>query len=294
MSQVWERFVDFFRTALTTLADVFAFAGGHRWALAIIALTIMVRTLVLPLAIKQIKSMRETQRLQPEVQRLRQKFRNDRQKQMQEMQALYQREGVNPYASCLPMIAQAPVFMAMYYAMRDLKTEVGEMPFLGLADLTEKASTSVGGWLLIVLMTGTQLLSTRMLNPGQTDQQRRMQMLMPLMFVFLFINFEAALVLYWATQSLYQFVQQIIMTRDMRKPGSGWRGLLGVGTGGKPTGKQAPKAQRRDEKPQVRPPAPPPPDRPAKPMDALASRRDFEEKRQQRRRRRKKKKQRKR
>ncbi len=296
MTAIWESFVDFFRAALTRLSDVFAFAGGHRWALAIVALTIIVRTFVLPLAIKQIRSMRETQRLQPEVQRLRQKFKNDRQKQMQEMQALYQREGVNPYASCLPMIAQAPVFMAMYYAMRDLKPE-GGMPFLGLADLTEKANSSVGGWLLIVVMTLAQLISTRQLNPGQTDQQRRMQMLMPVMFIFLFMSFPAALVLYWATQSTYQLVQQIIMTRDMRAPGSGWRGILGL-SGTRPPVKQGAKTtSRRDEKPQVRPPkaqAPAPAESPQKTLDALASRRDFDEKRDQRRRRRKKKKQRKR
>ena len=298
MSQVWESFVDFFRAAIERLADTFEFAGGHRWALAIIAMTIIVRTLVLPLAIKQIRSMRETQRLQPEVARLRQKYKNDRQKQMQEMQALYQREGVNPYASCLPMIAQAPVFMAMYYAMRDLKGDPGiGMPFLGLGDLTARTSSTAAGWVLLVLMTGAQLLSTRQLNPGQTDQQRRMQMLIPLVFVFMFMSFPAALVLYWATQSMYQLVQQLIMTRDMRKPGSGWRGILGLpGTsaGAKTPGKQGPKSQRRDEKPQVRPPAPPPPERATQPLDALATRRALDEKREQRRRRRKKRKQRKR
>lgn len=106
MTAIWDQFVGFFKTALTTLADAFAFAGGYRWALSIVALTIITRTLLLPLAIKQIRSMRESQRLQPEIQRLRQKYKSDRQRLMQEMQELYQREGVNPYASCLPMIAQ--------------------------------------------------------------------------------------------------------------------------------------------------------------------------------------------
>jgi YidC/Oxa1 family membrane protein insertase len=291
MTAAWEQFVDFLRGVLTTLADAFAFLGGHRWAAGIIALTVIIRTLLLPLAVKQIKSMRETQRLQPEIARLRQKYRSDRQKQMQEMQALYQREGVNPYASCLPMVAQAPVLFAMFYVIRDLEETAGAMPFLGLGDLSEPSSRSIAGWLLIVLMTGTQLLSTRHLNPGQTDQQRRMQMLMPVVFIFFFINLPAALLLYYTTQTLYQFVQQLVMTRDMRKPGSGWRGLLGLTPPGKAGAKQA----RREEKPQVKTPSPAPAERQVAPsFDALAARRTLDEKRDARRRRRKKKKQRKR
>lgn len=292
VTQFWDQFVGFFKTAVTTLADAFSFAGGHRWVLAIVALTLATRTLVLPLAIKQIRSMRETQRLQPEVARLRQKYKSDRQRLMQEMQELYQREGVNPYASCLPMIAQAPVFMAMYFAIREIRG-VGEMPFLGLADLTDRASSTVGGWLLIVLMTLAQLLSTRQLNPGQTDQQKRMQMLMPIMFVFLFMSFPVALVLYWTTSNLYQLVQQIVMTRDMRKPGGGWRSLVGLipAEAKKPNGKA--KREKREEKPQVKRTAvavAEPAAAPSVSADPLAARRTLDEKRQRRRRKKKKRK----
>lgn len=240
---VWERFVDFFRTAIETFAGAYSFLGDHRWTLAIITLTLIVRTLLLPVAIKQIRSMREQQRLQPEIQRIRQKHRNDRQKQMEEMQALFQREGVNPYAACLPMIAQAPVFMAMFYVIRDLTSvpraiarqlepiakETGqtivqlaqargivpEMPFLGLGDLSQEAYRSVGGVVLLAVMTATQFISTRQLNVGGTDQQRRVQQLLPFFFVFIMYRFPTALVLYWATQNIYQFVQQMIMLRGL-------------------------------------------------------------------------------
>jgi YidC/Oxa1 family membrane protein insertase len=291
MSAAWNQFVDFLRTILTAIADSMAFLGGHRWAAAIVVLTLGIRTLLLPLAIKQIRSMRETQRLQPEVQRLRQKYAKDRQRQMQELQALYQREGVNPYASCLPMIMQAPILFAMFYVIRDLKETAGAMPFLGLGDLSVNSSKSVAGWLLIIIMTAAQFIQTRQLNPGQTDQQRRMQMLMPLMFVFFFFTVPAALVLYYTTQTLYQLVQQLIMTRDMRKPGSGWRGILGLkGHNAQPSAKGKPK----DPKPQVRPPKREESDRPpTQSFDALAARRDLDAKRE-RRRRRKKRKQRKR
>lgn len=215
---VWDQFRGYFADGLKALADAFGFLGSHRWAAAIVALTLIVRTLVLPLAIKQIRSMRETQRLQPELQRLRQKYRDDRQKMTQETMELFKREGVNPYASCLPMVAQMPIFFAMFYTIRDELPKVA-MPFLGLGDLKTKASGSAAGILLLAIMTLAQLISTRQLNPGQTDQQRRMQMFLPLLFIVFMINFPTALVLYWATQSTYQLVQQIIMTRNMPDAG---------------------------------------------------------------------------
>jgi YidC/Oxa1 family membrane protein insertase len=303
--KIWHQFVDYFRTALTAIADFYSFLGGHRWAAAIITLTIIVRTLLLPLAIKQIRSMREQQRLAPEIARLRQKFRNDRAKLGQETMALYQREGVNPYAACLPMVAQMPVLFAMYGALNNLGKTAGAMPFLGLGDLRQNVGASVAGWLLVVIMTGASFLSTRMLNVGQTESQRRIQLLMPLFFVFIFIRYPAALMLYWTTQTVYQYVQQLIMTRDQRE--KGWRAILGLKSA---DSARTPKrkadrgaAQRapKQEKPQVRRPMPAdevrtPEPTPAVAMagggkssfDALASRRDLEEKRQRRRRNKKK------
>ncbi len=297
---IWNQFVDYFRTALSSIADFYSFLGGHRWAAAIITLTIIVRTLLLPLAIKQIRSMREQQRLAPEIARLRQKHRNDRAKLGQETMALYQREGVNPYAACLPMVAQMPVLFAMYGALNGLGKTAGAMPFLGLGDLKTKVGQSVAGWLLVVIMTGASFLSTRMLNVGATDSQRRLQLIMPLFFVFIFINYPAALMLYWTTQTVYQYVQQLIMTRDQRE--KGWRGILGIKSADQKPGPKrkadrgAAQRAQKQEKPQVRPEVRTPEPTPAVAMagggkssfDALSSRRDLEEKRQRRRRNKKK------
>jgi YidC/Oxa1 family membrane protein insertase len=293
VSAVWDQFIGFFTSAVTTLADAFGFLGSHKWAAAIVALTIIVKLLTLPLAIKQIRSMRETQRLQPEMQRIRQKYRNDRQKQMQETQALYQREGINPLASCLPIIAQMPVFIGMYQALGHLPNVA--MPFLGLGDLQTPASKSVAGWVLIVIMVLAQLLATLQLNPGQNDSQKRMQLLLPIVFVFLFINFKAALVLYWATQSTFQLVQQVIMTRDMRREAGGWKALMPWGPKPDPKAiaRQAklaakqPQASSERPKPQVREPAVVSAggsDGARKTADPLASRRSLDEKRARRRR----------
>ena len=244
LTDIWHEFIQFFTWGLQQLADVYSFLGGHRWAAAIITLTIIVRTLLLPIAIKQIRSMRDTQRLAPEMARLRQKYRSDRQKMTEEVMELYKREGVNPYASCLPMVAQAPVFIAMFRVIQDLTNVpkafaaqhkgmtaaaiaalarqqgvIPTMPFLGLGDLAKPAIGTPAGWLLLAIMTGTQWFSTRQLNPGGTDQQQRIQQLMPFFFVLIMVRFPSALVLYWTTQTVYQFVQQNVMLRgwDPRK-----------------------------------------------------------------------------
>ena len=325
-------FVGIFETAIRGLASAFAFAGNYKWAFAIVLFTIIIRSLLLPVAIKQIRSMREQQRLQPEVQRLRQKYKDDRQKMTQEMMALYQREGVNPYAACLPMLAQFPVMLGFYYALRRVialphaldvavkakkmtldhaialaqghhPPQVPHMPFFG-GDLAHSAISSAGGIVLLVLMTVSQILATRQLNPGQTDQQKRMQMLMPLFMVFIFYRFAAALVLYWTTQSIYQYVQQLVMTRSTREKGI--RGLLGFESKEKAAADrkralQEAKLAKKAEKPQVKGQNQPAA-RPAVAMagsgsgslDALAARRGLEEKRQQRRRSKNKKKKRRR
>lgn len=285
---IWEQFRGYFKDGLEALADAFAFLGTHRWAAAIVALTLIVRTLVLPLAIKQIRSMRDTQRLQPELQRLRQKHKTDRQKLTQETMELFKREGVNPYASCLPMIAQMPVFIAMYQVISEFAKHPprGGMPFLGLGQLTDKASGSAAGIILLAIMTGAQLLSTRQLNPGQTDQQRRMQMMLPFVFIFLFLNFPAALVLYWATQSSYQLVQQLVMTRGT--PGAGLNlGSLWPFKRGGDQSKQGQK--RRPAKPVTAAATPAPVSGSSAGLEDAESRRILAEKRRRRRARRKKK-----
>src|SRR3989442_14187527 len=140
--QIWHDFTHFFTWALQHLADVFGFLGDHRWAAAIIVLTVAVRTLLLPVAIKQIRSMRDTQRLAPEMARLRQKYKNDRQKMTEEVMELYRREGVNPYASRLPLAAQMPVFIAMFRVIRDL-TAVSKGTAARLAPLAKAKHISV-------------------------------------------------------------------------------------------------------------------------------------------------------
>lgn len=210
---IWTQFQEIFKDALKLIADRLTFVGDYRWALAIVLLTVVVRTALLPLAIKQIRSMQAMSRLQPEIKRLQAKHKKDKQKLNQEMMELYRREGVNPLGGCLPLVAQMPVLFAMYYAIREVKAD--NMPFLG-AQLANKVNDpwTITGILLLLLMTGAQFLSTRQMTAAQDQQQARIAQLMPLMFVFVMINFPVGLVLYWATQALYQLVQQTVMLRN--------------------------------------------------------------------------------
>ncbi len=215
----WDQFVNIFEVTLRALTQVFASFGGHKWAAAIIALTLIVRTLLLPLVVKQIRTSQKMQRLKPEMDRLQQKFGKDRARMAQEQQELFRRENVSP-AGCLgPMIAQAPVMTAMYYAIRNLSDSVKEMPFLGLGSLTDNAGASAAGWLLLAIMTVAQIVTTKQLSTGQDAQQQRMMIyMMPLFFLFIMVRLPAGLVLYWATSQVYQLVQQVIMLRGTPPP----------------------------------------------------------------------------
>src|SRR5205085_2204480 len=136
---------------------------GLGWGLAIIALTIVVRLAILPLTIKQFSSMREMQRIQPQMKALQAKYKDDRQRMNQELMKLYQEHGVNPLGSCLPLVLQLPVFLSLFYMLRhDLRQDIcgqtakvcGDVPgstdqgFLFIHDLTAPATGST----LIILM----------------------------------------------------------------------------------------------------------------------------------------------
>jgi YidC/Oxa1 family membrane protein insertase len=147
---VIDTILDAFQTALTLLHDLFEpVTGVHSWGWSIIALTLVVRIALLPLAIKQTRSMRAMQALQPQMKELQKKYKVDRSlmkkdpetykakkaKLNEEMMALYQREGANPAASCLPLLAQAPIFIALFYTLRR-SSELDGQPFYFITSFT--------------------------------------------------------------------------------------------------------------------------------------------------------------
>ncbi len=206
---------------------------GLSWGGAIIALTIATRTLLIPLTYRQLKGMRALQVLQPRIKEIQAKYKNDRQRMQQEMMRFYQENKVNPFASCIPLLAQIPVFITLFYVLQhDLRFDIcgqtakvcSEVPpgnwgesFLFIPDLTAKAE---GGVLiaLLVLYVGTQLVSGLVMSVTADKSQRMTMMVLPFIFVPFVISFPAGLVLYWITTNVWTIGQQYVIQRVIPAP----------------------------------------------------------------------------
>ena len=218
--------------ALRSLLFGIHHATGLPWAWTIIALTVIVRLAILPLAIVQMRSMRGMQKIAPELQKLKQKHKGDSQKLQAEMMALYREHGVNPVGSCLPLIFQLPVFMGLFFVLRgfsrhppsgDLSFLGGFIPendhFRGIAEHVNNAGWA--GWVLIAAYIGSQLGSTLLMPSGADPQQqmmRRLFMVMPFIFVFFVIRFPVGLMLYWISTNLWTVGQQATLRKLMGPP----------------------------------------------------------------------------
>ena len=200
--------------------------AGLSWGMSIIALTVLTRAILLPLTYRQLKGMRALQALQPQIKEIQAKYKNDRQRMQQEMMRFYQENKVNPFAACIPLLAQLPVFITLFYVLRhelpaDIGCEAGhcgaEASFLFINDLTAKAT---GGELiaLLVLYVGTQLISGMVMSLTADKSQRVMMFILPLVFVPFVINFPAGLVLYWITTNVWTIGQQYAIQRLIPPP----------------------------------------------------------------------------
>ena len=229
MYSVFQPLIDFFEEILKFFHDSFGFS----WGWSIVALTVVVRAALMPLTIKQFKSMQNMARFQPEIKKLQEKYKGDRERLNQEMMKFYRENKVNPFASCLPLVAQLPVFLSLFYMLRkDLRIDVcpdvnppgtenpvpcgtgGEAHFLFIPDITDKAT---GGVLvaLIILYVGSQLLSTILMSTATDKTQRILFLALPFVFVIFVINFPAGLLVYWITTNLWTIVQQAIVRKRL-------------------------------------------------------------------------------
>jgi YidC/Oxa1 family membrane protein insertase len=256
---------------------------GGSWGLAIIGLTVVIRAALVPLTFRQLKSMQEMQRLAPQIQALKEKYKEDKQRQQQEIMGFYRENKINPLASCLPLLLQLPVFISLFYMLRsDLKkhicgnslvehynalhhtliASVAHVPnkfiektscntvaphsakFLFLPDITNKA-TGVALAVLIVLYVGSQVASTLVATATADPNQRRLMLLLPVVFVVILYRYPAGLLVYWITTNLWTIAQQYIIRQRMGAPPTPpGKGSDVSGDGGSPNGK--PDAPRRD------------------------------------------------
>jgi YidC/Oxa1 family membrane protein insertase len=264
---------DAFSPLISLFEAIMVFIHGHivggSWGLSIVGLTVLIRAILVPLTYRQLKSMQEMQRLAPELSAIKEKYKEDKQRQQQEMMKFYKERGINPLASCLPLLLQLPVFISLFYMLRtDLKKHicgtqlvsyynanadsvklhlattykaashiatVAKLPskyvedttcntvaphsakFLFLPDITSKA-TGVVLVVLILLYVGSQLGSTLIATATADPTQRRMMLLLPLIFVVILYRYPAGLLVYWITTNLWTILQQYVIKRRLPPP----------------------------------------------------------------------------
>jgi len=209
---------------LTALLEWLHTAIGLPWAWAIIALTIIVRMLILPLTIKQVQSMQRLQMHAPELKAIQKKYKHDRQRMNEEVMKFYKENKVNPAASCLPILFQLPVFLALFFVLRDFDDEVfpqypnSDLGWLGIVpNITDDLSSHWSGWLLLVVYVTSQLAS--IISMPMTDpRQRYIFIALPFVAVPFVVNFPTGLMLYWSTTNLWSVGQGLVTRRLMPRP----------------------------------------------------------------------------
>lgn len=216
---IWNQY---FVYPLSWLITFFADLFKQDYGLAIIVVTLIIRTALLPLMIKQTKSTKAMQALQPEMMKLREKYSSKdqatQQKLQQEMMQLYQKHGVNPLAGCLPIFIQMPILIAFYHAIMRT-TEIAQHSFLWF-DLGEKDPF----YILPIVAGITTFIQQKIAMAGTAGQNPQMAMmlwLMPIMIVIFAINFPAALSLYWVVGNIFSIAQTYFIKGPELKEAAG-------------------------------------------------------------------------
>jgi len=202
-----EDLLGFVLQLLYNLTDV---AGFGSYGMAIILLTIIIKMILYPLTVKQVKSMKAMQELSPKMKKLQEKYKNDPQLMQQKIGALYQEAGVNPLAGCLPLLIQMPILMGMYYALYNFQyPSEAAAAFLWLPSMSAPDPL----YILPVLSALTTFLQQKMSTTEMNQQMKIMMTVMPLFIGWISLKFPSGLVLYWVTMNIVQIAQQWWMYR---------------------------------------------------------------------------------
>jgi YidC/Oxa1 family membrane protein insertase len=251
--------LDWLRTAVSWIlvqfhslfGAVLGDASGWAWALSIVGLVVVIRILLIPLFVKQIKAQRNMQLIQPQIKEIQKKYAGDRERQSQEMMKLYRETGTNPLSSCLPILLQMPIFFALFSVLQGIATNTPEgvftweqyatlfqqareatifgVPlygtFLGAAETPNPLNTRILTVILIIAMTATTFLTQRQLivknmaddNPI-VKQQKILLYVFPFMFAVGGVNFPVGVLIYWFTTNLWSMGQQFWVIRNNPQP----------------------------------------------------------------------------
>jgi YidC/Oxa1 family membrane protein insertase len=219
LANIFQPLIDVANSILTFFHD----DVGVGWGVSIIFLTIVTRMAILPLSLKQIRSMRALQAHQPDIKKIQQKYKDDRQRMQREMMAFYQENKINPFASCVPLLLQLPVFMALFYLLRsdefndEIHAAGSDPSFLGIPALDEKA-TGAALIILLALYFVTMVGSTSVMASSAEGSQRLMMYALPVIFTPIVIGFPAGLVVYWITTNVWTMGQQWVVKQMIPPP----------------------------------------------------------------------------
>ncbi|MGW0757060.1 membrane protein insertase YidC [Streptomyces sp. NPDC002814] len=240
----------------TVYGAIFGDDTGWAWGLSIVSLVILIRICLIPLFVKQIKATRAMQTLQPEMKKIQERYKNDKQRQSEEMMKLYKETGTNPLSSCLPILAQSPFFFALYHVLNSIanndtigsinqnlldsaqKAHIFGAPLA--AKFTDSASdvaaldaslttVRIITAVMIVMMSASQFYTQRQLMTKNVDttvktpfmqQQKMLMYIFPVMFAVFGINFPVGVLLYWLTTNVWTMGQQMYVIRNNPTPGS--------------------------------------------------------------------------
>ncbi|RMF83898.1 MAG: membrane protein insertase YidC, partial [Nitrospinota bacterium] len=192
----------------------FFYLYTHNYGVAIILLTFLIKVLFFPLTHKSYQSMRDMQKLQPQIQALQERYKNDKQKLNQEMMRLYRENRVNPLGGCLPMVLQIPIFFALYRVLY-VAIELRHAPFfLWITDLSDKDPYYVSP----ILMGISMVIQQKMTPTTGDPKQAKLMLLMPVVFTVLFLNFPVGLVIYWLVNNLLTIGQQYWIQKKVKAP----------------------------------------------------------------------------
>ena len=193
---------------------------GLPWAWSIVGLTLIVRMLLVPLTVKQIHSMQNMQAHAPEMKEIQRKYKGDRQKLNEELMKFYKENNINPASSCLPLVAQIPIFIGLFYTLRHFAKHPppGDLSWLHFVpNIAKHANAHWSGYVLLVVYVTSQLASTYFMSGTMQQSQRVLMMILPFAFIPFILRFPTGLVLYWMTTNLWTVGQGLITRRLIPK-----------------------------------------------------------------------------
>ena len=218
---------DFFKNLFSPIVSVlgavllyFHQTLGAPWWLAIVLLTVIVRSLLFPLTVKQVRSMRAMQDLKPHMDRVRAQFKDNPQRQREEMAKVYQEQGVNPLGGCLPILVQMPIFIGIFYVIRQFggyslggRTVEAQYPSFHEGGILwfQNLSVADSTYLLPIISAVTMLAATEITAKNIDPQQRWLMRLLPIGFTIFLLNFPAGLFVYWITSNLVTLGQNFVI-----------------------------------------------------------------------------------